>query len=68
MSVRRGRPRLRASSVVLAELVAALGTVVEDGGAFVGGSELEGMEVHLVVATAGALFLDGGFLWLFIVS
>lgn len=54
--------------VVLAKLVATLGTVVEDGCTFVGGTELECVEVHLIVATARALFLDGGFLWLLFVT
>ena len=55
--MRRNEGR-RWRSVVLAELVAALGAVVEDSGTLVGGPELEGVEVHLVITASRALFLD----------
>lgn len=55
-------------SVVLAELVSALGAVVEDGCALVCRAKLESVEVHLVVAAARALLLDGRFLWLLVVA
>lgn len=56
------------SLVVLTELVPALGAVVKDSSAFIGGTELESVEVHLFVSTARTLLLDGGLFWLLIVS
>jgi hypothetical protein len=37
-----------------------LGTGVEDGGTFIGRSQLQSMVLHLVVATLRTLFLDDG--------
>jgi hypothetical protein len=59
---------LRVCLVVLAELVTALGTVVEDGCTFIRRTELESVEVHLVVAASRTLFLDGGFLWFVVIT
>lgn len=52
--------RAGARSVVGTEAVAAGGAGVEDGGTFVGGPQLEGVVMHLVVAALRALFADGG--------
>lgn len=59
---------MRLNSVVLAELVAALGAIVKDGCTFVCRTELKSVEVHLVVAASGALFLDCSLLRLLIVA
>lgn len=44
--------------VVLTEFVATFWTVVEYGSTFVRTAKLKGMEIHLLIATAWALFLD----------